>query len=150
MAIRIALTPSRVFNNDFTWNDTVMIMIALIECNLTIINAAYPSVRSFLNKVSTGFLVAETAKDTESGVKGSGYGKGNSNSYGLKSLGGNGSRSIGARVKEPISSLRGDKSFQHHSTAVKGDMKSDRSFGSEVIMVRRSIEIDAGSTAETP
>ena len=122
-----------------------MVIILLVESNLTIINAAYPSVRSFLTKVSTGLLVAEFAKDSKSGSKGA--------SYALQSIGGGmRSRSIpgGARDKDPGLSLA-DKSYTHHSTAVKGDMKSDRSFGSEVIMVRRSVEIvpDERSLAES-
>lgn len=120
-----------------------MVIILLVESNLTIINAAYPSVRSFLTKVSTGLLVAEFAKDSKSGSKGA--------SYALQSIGGgNRSRSVGARDRDPTLSLA-DKAYTHHSTAVKGDMKSDRSFGSEVIMVRRSVEIipDERSLAES-
>ena len=137
--IRLVYTPSQTFSPDFAWTDMEMVIILVVESNLTIMNAAYPSVRSFLNKVSTGFLVAETAKDTsKSGSKGK--------SYALHSFGG--SRSAGRRAPDPALVVD-DKVFMHHSTAVKGDMKSDRSFGSEVIMVRRSVEIDERSLADS-
>ena len=113
-----------------------MVIVSLIESNLAVINAAYPSVRSFLNKVSTGFLVAETGKDSKSGSNGHGYG--------LPTI----SRSLGARVKEPAMNL-GDLTDGHQTTTVRGDMRSDRSFGSEAIMVRRSIDIDEISMPES-
>jgi hypothetical protein len=106
-----------------------MVIISIIESNLSIINAAYPSVRSFLSKVSTGFLVAETAKGSKSGSKG--------NSYALQSMGG-GLRSGAAQAMDNI---LGSRASGYHTSVAKGDAKSDKSFGSEVIMVRRSLEI---------
>ena len=138
-AIRLHFTPNRSLTEDFTWDDTNMIIISLVESNLTITNAAYPSVRAFLNKVSTGFIIAETATGSKSGSK--------SQNYALRSIGG-GSKGLAARVKDPGLSL-GDNRSANQSTVVKGDMKSDRSFGSEVIMVRRSIDIDEASTDDS-
>jgi hypothetical protein len=41
-AIRLVYTPERTFGPDFTWDDTNMVIILLVESNLTIVNAAYP------------------------------------------------------------------------------------------------------------
>jgi len=43
-------------------------------------------------------------------------------------------------VRDPGMSLGGPTG--HHVETVVGDGKSDKSFGSQVIMVRRSVEID--------
>ena len=115
-----------------------MIIISVIESNLSIINAAYPSVRTFLNKVSTGFLVAETATESKSASKG--------NSYALHSIRG-GLRNGAVRARDNMLGASVGE-YHGHITAVKGDGKSDRSFGSEVIMVRRSLEIEDRSLAD--
>jgi hypothetical protein len=87
--------------------------------------------------VSTGFLVAETAKDSKSGSNIGG-------SYALRSIGGRKTQRIDKSRDTALSLGGGDKSL--HTTAVKGDSHSDHgSFGSEVIMVRRSVEIDTAS-----
>ncbi|KAK5170951.1 uncharacterized protein LTR77_004095 [Saxophila tyrrhenica] len=144
--VRLTHIPSSAFAANFTWNDTNMVIISLVESNLAIINAAYPSIRSFLNQVSTGFLIAETAKDSRSASVGQ--------SYGLRSIVGGRDRSkrkSASRAKSPaIPGLAHiDGSIIHHSTAVKGDHQSSRSFGSEVIMVRHSVEIDAASIGDS-
>lgn len=135
--IRLLYTPEQTFGLNFTWEDTNMTIILLIEANLAIINAAYPSVRSFLNKVSTGFIVAETAKDSVV--------RSNDNSYALRSIGGG---RMASRTKDHSLSLGGHKSTLHHSTVAKGDARSDKSFGSEVIMVRRSVDIEEASMTD--
>lgn len=135
---RLAFTPHDTFSDTFTWDDTNMVIISLIESNLTIINAAYPSVRQFLGKVSTGFLVAETAADSRSNSK---FSKGNS--FALHSIGG-GPRG-GLRVRDAAGINLERNAFANRSTAGRGDARSDKSFGSEAIMVRRSVEIDERS-----
>lgn len=128
MAVRLMHTPAQTFAPDFTWEDTNIVIISLIESNLAIISAAYPSVRSFLNKVRIGFLVPETVKDSKSGSKGGG-------SWGLQTTGKSENRKFGSRVGDSVMTL-GDTTIGHHAVTVRGDTKSDKSFGSEVIMVR--------------
>ena len=142
--IRLVNTPERTLGGDFTWTDTDMVTISLVESNLTIVNAAYPSIRAFLNKVSTGFIAAETGSGSKSKSRSKGYGKG----YALHSIGGGSRGGLAAKGKDPGLNF-GDRMSAHQSTAVKGDMKSDRSFGSEVIMVRRSIDVDDTSFLES-
>lgn len=115
-------------------------IIYLIESNLALVSAAYPSVRSFLNKVSTGFLAADTTKHSQSGSK--------SGSYGLQTIGSAGKRNFGSRIRD-TGMILGDEMVGKHTATVKGDTKSDRSFGSEVIMVRRSVEIDEISSPDS-
>jgi hypothetical protein len=121
-----------------------MVIISVVESNLAIISAAYPSVRSFLNKVSTGLLVAETAHDSKSRSKsGSKLA-----SYSLQTIGSAGKRNS---RNQPTSTLDhqeldlGDKTLGQNSATVRGDTKSDRSFGIQAIMVRRSVDIDEAS-----
>lgn len=140
-AIRLAYTPAQSLDSNFTWKNTNMILMLLIESNLAIISAALPSVRSVLSKVSTGFLAAETAKDVSaSGSHGA--------SYGLNSM-----VKPGSRVKEEM--LSSKASCRHEKRPVKGvgvegDAKSDKSFGSQAIMIRRSIEIESTAGNSPP
>ena len=109
-----------------------MIVISMVESNLTIISAAYPSVRSFLNKVSTGFLVADAAKDSS-----------RSDSHGVTYAMGPVSVGVGRNKSQSKQPMVNFKSWTEgkHTTTVRGDTESDKSFGSRAIMVRTSIEI---------
>lgn len=115
-----------------------MIIMLIIESNLAIIGAALPSVRSVLSKVSTGFLAAETARD----VSASGS---NGASYGLNSI-----VKQGSRAKEEMLSSKASCHAEKHATVVKGDAKSDKSFGSQAIMIRRSVEIESTAINSPP
>ena len=114
-----------------------MIIMLVIESNLAIISAALPSVRSVLSKVSTGFLAAETARD----VSASGS---NGASYGLDSI-----AKKGSRTKQEMLSSQASCHAEKHAAMVRGDAKSDKSFGSQAIMIRRSVEIES-TTGDLP
>ena len=137
IVVRLVYTPSKTFGHDFTWDETNFIALALIEVNLMIVSAAYPSVAHFLRNVSTGFLVAETANTSSGQGKSAKHGSG---SYALHSI------SKYSNAHNPISV--GDRS-EHHTATVRAENRSDKSFGSQAIMVRTSVEMDATSLPDS-
>ena len=141
MGTRLVFTPTRTLGDDFTWNDTNMVVILLVESNLMIVSAACPTFRNLFNNVNTGFLVAETAHSSSKEGSRNQYGTG---SYVLHTIG-SGTRATSRRPGEPFS--LGNKA-KRHMTNVQADTKSDKSFGSQAIMVRRSVDVDAASVPE--
>ena len=100
------------------------------------------------HKVSTGFLVADTMQTSSKGGAGAGSGKNYATGgiYALNSVGSAGNNK-NKSWKQHASVTFGDKA-DHHTATVLGDTKSDKSFGSEAIMVRRSVEIDMASMTD--
>ena len=144
IVVRLVYTPAHTLQADYTWNDINMVVIFIVESNLTIIAAAYPAVRGFLTQVSTGLLVpAKKASkgDSKNGSKGSGYA--------LNTIGSSGNASKGKNAQVESSRTWDNQRERHvsgkpsyHAAAVAGDVHSVRSYGSEVIMVRQSVEIE--------
>lgn len=99
-----------------------------------------------MDKVSTGLLIPGTTKDSVSGSKSGRFGA-KGGSYGLQTMRSFTTRHAGTQRRETVMRL-GDQMTGQHTTTVRGDTKSDRSFGSDAIMVRRSVEIDEISVPE--
>lgn len=140
--VRLVYTPSSTLASDYTWRDLNMTIIFLVESNLTIIAAAYPATRGFLTKVSTGFLVPAAKGDSQANSKGG--------SYGLQTIGGSGGAKESSHTRNSERQWEAQKryapgwknSYHAHAAAVQGDARSDRSYGSEVIMVRQSVDVE--------
>jgi hypothetical protein len=117
------------------------VIITVVECNLAIISAAYPSLKVFMNQVSTGFLApGGTLKDSQSRSK---------SGQELDSMGKGRLRSGKNRLRDSISGLGESAGGGKHAVTIEGDSHSLRSFGSQAIMVRRSVEVEAASLAES-
>ena len=116
-----------------------MVIILLIESNLMIVSAACSSFRTFINKVSTGFLVAEPSHNASHGGSGKHTGP---------------ASDVFTRLG---SSLRNTQGWHNtlgstvRSTAERNvgnpnaEGRDNDSFGSEGILVRQSIDIDNDS-----
>lgn len=81
-----------------------------------------------MNKVSTGFLLPTTVIGSKSGSKTGG-------SYGLQTVGSMPTRHPSASVEDRAVIL-GDNKVGHYTATGRGDAASDKSFGSQAVMVR--------------
>lgn len=151
IALRLASTPSRTFDPDWTFRDTLPSIYAQVELHLININATYASLRSFLDKASTGFIVSSVPPLSSSKSRsGRGvYGHGTHNgtgAYGMQPIGAKGgsggSSSGGSKMK-----LRADIQSIYTPTVngggVSGDRVSVKSYDSQAIMVRRSVDVQS-------
>ena len=118
-----------------------MVIVLLVETNLTIVSAACPSFRNLMTSVSTGFLVVDKSSNASRKSTGPKI-PGGSGSFGPKSVHAGGRSQ---EVQSPMTVIaRGDENetFEPYTANIKGDANSMTSFASDAVMVRRSVDVD--------
>lgn len=145
--VRLVETPRNSFGPDFTYNDTNMVILLLVEGNLVLVSAACSGLRGLLNQLSTGFLVADTttfssrrASVTTWGSRSRRADKSTESSKD-SSLGMN---NLGSSDPSAASTTFAQDRTQYAATIRSGNTGPASPDG-EAIMVQRTVEIDAST-----
>lgn len=152
--VRLVYTPDNTFGLDFTFNNTTMVIVLLVETNLVLVSAACSGLRGLLNQLSTGFLVADTTTlsssrrasaitwGSRSGRAGKSTESSKNSNLGLSNLGSSDPGTTSAT--SATSTTVAQDGSQYAATVQSGRVESD-SPGNEAIMIRRTIEVDASN-----
>lgn len=126
--LRLANIPRTILGPNFGWVDLTFIVLAQVEQHLVVINALFPSLRSFLDSTSTGFLDWTQYSPPNESIHNSGVG--------LKDL-----TTSGSSTKRPHQTFARAGSSTYTANVAKAE-HDRRSFDSNAILVCHSVDVE--------